>query len=72
MNMKFFGRMKHANFSFEFSHKFLRYGRLQFHDFGGRGYHKAYCKVQYDCLTQTELAISLLKIQELFTLCSNE
>ena len=30
------------------------------------------CKVQYDCPTQTELDISLLKIQELFTLCSNE
>ena len=30
------------------------------------------CKVRYDCPTQTELAISLLKIKGMFTLFSNE
>ena len=37
------GSRKHAPYSFEYSHRFLRYGLLKFHDFGGRGQHKAYC-----------------------------
>ena len=34
---RFVGRIKHTTCSFEYSHKFLRYGHSKFQSFGGRG-----------------------------------
>ena len=34
---RFLGQIKHTTCSFEYSHKFLRYGHLKFQNFGGRG-----------------------------------
>ena len=41
---RFPGKIKHTTCLFEYSRKFLRYGLLKFHNFGGRGYCKAYCE----------------------------